>query len=364
MESVAIISEYNPFHNGHLYQINQIKKIYPNHVIIAIMSGQFVQRGEPAFFNKFIRTKMALQACDLVVELPQFYAMSYADDFAYGGVQIAKSLQADVLSFGSEIADINQLNDLKNQLQANQKNTNNKLSYATRLLDPSVIQSNTILALQYMIQLEKINANIALLPIERIQNQYNDRFLTGHISSATAIRNELLKRNDVSHTVPNPEFMNNKDGVTLAQFYPYIRYSLIQKDTDELIQIYTMYEGLENRLKQAAINNESFDTFFKAIQTKRYTNARLQRILLYILFNIQEKDKNKFEQFNHIRVLGMNDKGQAYIKSLKQSDSTINFATNINKSNKIHFDLEIKATQLYNMVAKNKENDFNTPVIR
>lgn len=364
MESVAIISEYNPFHNGHLYQINQIKKIYPNHVIIAIMSGQFVQRGEPAFFNKFIRTKMALQACDLVVELPQFYAMSYADDFAYGGVQIAKSLQANILSFGSEIADIKKLNDLKNQLQSNQKNKNNKLTYAARLLNPSIVQSNTILALQYMIQLEKINAKIELFPIERIQNQYNDRFLTGSISSATAIRNELLMNNDISHTVPNPEFMKNKDGVTLAHFYPFIRYTLIQKDTSELKQIYTMYEGLENRLKQAAIQNASFESFFKAIQTKRYTNARLQRLLIYVLFNIQEKDKTKYEQFEHIRVLGMTDKGQAYIKYIKNSDTTINFATNINSSNKEDFKLDIKATQIYNLISNDKENDFNTPVIR
>ncbi|TDM03929.1 tRNA(Met) cytidine acetate ligase [Macrococcus carouselicus] len=346
MKSVAIIAEYNPYHNGHQYHARTARAQSEADVVIAIMSGQFTQRGEPAIFDKFRRAESALLDCDLVVELPQFYALSYADDFAAGGIRAAELLRADTLAFGAECEDLSQLTA---ELRRDKKvDISSGESYARMMGDSSLYQPNNILAMQYVRHCQA--NNIELLPIKRVQSAYHDRIITGDIASATAIRAALLKGDDYSQAVPY--LLKPENAVTWDDFFPYLKYTLLTKTPAELRQIYMMTEGLENRLQRAVKAHHDFRSFMAAIKTKRYTYTRLQRLLACTLLNIQQS-----HPVTDLRVLAMNDTGRQYIKGLPH------LHTNINRQNAALFSLEVRATQVYNLVSGVTQNDFNTPVI-
>ncbi|UBH09440.1 tRNA(Met) cytidine acetate ligase [Macrococcus armenti] len=357
MKAIAIIAEYNPFHNGHLYQIKKIKEKFPDHLIIAIMSGQFTQRGEPAFVSKFQRAHMAIAHCDLVVELPQFYALSFADDFAHGGITVAKLLNADILSFGSEQNNLSQLQITAQQI--NNKTLNRSdAGYAT-LMDTN-LKSNDILAVQYIRQAERIYPEIDMLPIERINNDYRDEHLSGTISSATAIRRAHEENSIYHHAIPaaSADFISHT--LNKKRLFLLIKYAVIQKDIDELKQIYTMYEGLEYRLKKYIHEAQCYEHYIELLSTKRYSKARIRRLLSYVLLNIKETDKHP--EINALRILAMNENGRQYLKTIKQNCS-VPVITNLSRANHHYFSLETKATEIYNLISDCELTDFNTPVI-
>ncbi|MCU7558051.1 tRNA(Met) cytidine acetate ligase [Macrococcus capreoli] len=351
MQTIGIICEYNPFHNGHQYHIAQAKKLHPDATIVAIMSGQFVQRGEPAFVNKYIRTEMALDYVDLVVELPQIYAVSYADDFALGGLHIAKLLRLDGLSFGSESGEL-QYTEIA---QPTTKEIRTGAAYP-KLMDQR-LKSNDILGNAYLKASQAIYPSIKLMPIKRLGNDYLDETLTGEISSATAIRKNYFKKTDISTTMPRSELVINP--VKWEDFFLLLKYRIISMSTEELSEIYTMYEGLEKRLKKVIGQVDTFDDLIETMVSKRYTKSRIQRLLVYILLNIKEDDVNALKAISAIRVLGMNDKGRTLIKSI----DNVNIITNINRETREHFSLEIKATEIYNLISGSNMTDFNTPVL-
>lgn len=353
MKSIGIICEYNPFHNGHKYQIEQVKKLYPKAKIVAIMSGQFVQRGEPAFLNKFIRTKMALEYVDLVVELPQFYAVSYADDFARGGIMIAKKLRLDGLSFGSESGDLNKIDfEIKSPTREDIRT-----GAAYPKLMSADLKSNDILAHAYLKATKEIYPTLTLIPIPRINNDYTDEFLTGTISSATAIRKNYFNDNDIKATMPHSELIVN--AVRWEDYFTLLKYRTLSMTVHELQEIYTMYEGLENRLKKVIHEVKTFDELIEKMVSKRYTRSRIQRLLVYILLNIKEKDIPRLKEITAVRVLGMNDSGRKLIKSIED----IVIVTNVNSASRDYFGLEIKSSEIYNLISGNTMTDFNTPVI-
>lgn len=353
MKSIGIICEYNPFHNGHKYHIEQVKKLYPDAIIIAIMSGQFVQRGEPAFINKFIRTEMALDFVDLVVELPQIFALSYADDFAHGGVLVSQLLNLDALSFGSESGDLNTLDISFNQ--PSRKDIRTGAAYP-KLVQTS-LKSNDILGHAYLKASKTLHPKLKLIPIKRINNDYTDEILTGEISSATAIRKNYFEGSNIKGTMPKSSLITH--AVRWDDFFKLLKYRVISMTTNELSEIYTMYEGLENRLKNVILSVDSFDSLIHLMVSKRYTKSRIQRLLAYVLLNIKEQDVALLKEISAIRVLGMNHAGRNYIKSINDTK----LITNINKNNKQHFELELRATNIYNLMSESKMNDFNTPVI-
>lgn len=353
MKSIGIICEYNPFHNGHKYHIEQIKKLYPNACIVAIMSGQFVQRGEPAFVNKFIRTEMALEFVDLVVELPQFYAISYADDFARGGVMIAKMLELEGLSFGSESGEMATID-----IEINQPTVQDiRTGAAYPKLMGADLNSNDILAHAYLKASREIYPELALIPITRLGNDYLDEALTGEISSATAIRKSYFENEAIERTMPRSELIDNT--VRWDDYFALLKYRILSMDVDELAQIYTMYEGLENRLKKVIGGVETFEALISEMVSKRYTKSRIQRLLVYVLLNIKEKDVSRLKEVTAVRVLGMNDVGRTWIKAIDD----IEIVTNVNRETRDHFGLEIKATEIYNFISRSTKTDFNNPVV-
>lgn len=345
MKSVAIIAEYNPYHNGHQYHAEMARLKSQADIVVAIMSGQFTQRGAPAIFSKFARAESALKGCDLVVELPQFYALSYADDFASGGIRTAELLGCDALAFGAECDDLEMLTAEAYRVKT--VDVKSGRSYAQMTGDQAFSQPNNILAMQYI---KAADSRLELIPVKRIENHYHDTQLTGRIASATAIRRAIAAGHDFSMAVPAA--IDTSLAVSWEDFFPLLKYKIISHTAEELRNIYMMTEGLENRLKSRINASQDFESYMQAIKTKRYTYTRLQRLLACTLLNITGR-----QAITDIRVLAMNDKGRAYIKGLPHVH------TNINKKNASLFPLEIRATQIYNLVSGDRRNDFNTPVI-
>lgn len=351
MKSVAIIAEYNPFHNGHRYQIAEAKRRTGADIVIAIMSGQFTQRGEPALISKFHRAEMALEDCDLVVELPQFYALSYADDFAAGGIQCAKMLEADYLSYGIEHA-------IDSNITLTAASSKSGESYARQVGSTTLDAPNNILAYRYKVSAQELYPELQLCPVERIQNDYHDVRLTGTISSATAIRQAVFDGIHYSEALSSQsaDILSSTHPVSWEDYFPLLKYAILTKSHEELKNIYMMTEGLEYRLKKYIRQAEIFKDYMMLLKTKRYTYTRLQRLLCYTLLNIQQC--HAYPPIDRLRVLAMNNQGRQYLSAL-----TDQIVTNTNQKNSGSFELEIKATAIYNLHNKSQLNEFNRPVI-
>lgn len=377
MNVTGLITEYNPFHNGHIYHIKEARKKANSDVIVAIMSGNFTQRGEASITNKFIRAQEAIKYVDLVVELPVLNAVSFSDDFALGGVHIATLLNVDTLVFGSESGDVNDLYRLYGTVESLKDSGDfhsllrQGYSYprAISTLSGSSLTegSNNMLGLSYIKAIDTLDAQISAETIPRIGNDYNDPELSGgSFSSATSLRKRLLE-GDVENA---GQFMpaslvkriHRNHKVTNEDFFKTLKTLITHKSDAELREIYMMTEGLEHRLKTHIREARSYHEFLSRIKTKRYTWTRLGRLLAAVLLNITQHrmDNHDTRAINHFRVLAMNETGQKYLKTLPASVTRI---TNVNKENRDFIRDEITATDIYNTASGDKAHDFNTPVI-
>ncbi|WP_067838879.1 nucleotidyltransferase, partial [Amphibacillus sediminis] len=358
MRAVGLIVEYNPFHNGHLYHIEQAKLKSNADVVIAVMSGHFLQRGEPAIVDKFTRARMAIEhGVDLVFELPTLFAIQHSDLFGFGAVSILNQLDVDHIVFGSEIGDITPFYHAANQIKANQKIIEAQLkqelaagnSYPKAYLeamqtlisdtDLDLHQPNNILGLSYVKAQAQINPQIKLDTIQRIQADYHQEHLTQPVASATSIRLKALS--DLTNTdykmlaMPRLSFDLLKAYANQAgllhhwdDYFPYLKYRLLSDSYDQLQQIHGMTEGLEYRLKDKVSSANDFPSFLAQVLTKRYTKTRIQRLFTHILLNISERmvqqairALTKQKAVDRIRLLGMSQLGQAYLNHTKKERS-------------------------------------------
>lgn len=380
MKISGIIVEYNPLHNGHLYHLNEVKRISESDCIIAVMSGNFTQRGEPAIINKTIRTFLALKAgVDIVVELPYIYAVGHSDLFSFGAISILNHLGVNEIIFGSEennlslLKEISQIIDtplfndlLKDYLdkgfsypESASLSINDTLKKDIRLLP------NDLLALQYTRQANKINKNINVKSIKRIHNNYHDKDINLEgITSATSIRNALINKQDISNTVPSYTLkaLNNTTLHYWENYYPYLKYKIISMK-DALENIHDVNEGFQN----AIINNinqcNDFTQLVTNLTSKRYTKGKVQRILTHILNHITKDEVSKHQIHNgpqYIRILGFKKEKSHIIKQLKEN-SLLPVITNINKSNYHYVKLELKVSSVYHIIDNDKERKI--PVI-
>ena len=339
---VGLIVEYNPFHNGHLHHIQEIDKLFEDNIKIAVMSGDFVQRGEPSLINKFEKTKIALsQGIDIVIELPAFYSTQSAEIFAKGSVNLLNKLSCSHIVFGSESNDLDKLKriatiSLTKEFELSLREfLAEGFSYPTafsKALFDEKLGSNDILAMEYLKAIKVINPKIEACSIKREKTGYYDDE-KDNFSSATYIRKILLdcneKKEDKLNKIKNlvPEFsykiLEENFGVfsCLSDFYDLIKYNII-KNHSELKNIQDLEVGLDNRLYRYSLKNLSFDGFFNKVLTKRITISRLQRILLHSLFGltetITEKVKNKIP---FVKILGFSTKGQEYLNYLKKAEN-------------------------------------------
>ncbi|USS93839.1 nucleotidyltransferase [Fructilactobacillus ixorae] len=328
LRAVAVIAEYVPFHNGHLWQLRQAQRLTQANVTVAIMSGNWTQRGEPAVFDKWTRTKMALaNGVDLVIELPAVSAVQPAHLFAQRAVELVQALQCDDLSFGSEHPDwdFNQLAQLDVQATG-QEFQDHHLNFPTafrqallREYGLALQEPNDTLGFWYAQAAGQFPHPVHLVPVKRQGSGHRDQHLGQTISSGTAIRRALLA-GDLDYRTSVPDATKQAwAGLTpldWEQFWPYLKYAITQQTPAELRQIYQMTEGLEYRLQRLAPSAPSFANFLAAVKTKRYTYPRLQRLCTYILLNFQDPAVRAYQPV--LRVLGMTTRGQQYLHTVKK----------------------------------------------
>jgi predicted nucleotidyltransferase len=405
MRITGIIVEYNPFHNGHLLHLKETINKTKCDCVIAVMSGNFVQRGEPAFVNKWARTEMALEAgVDLVLELPLIYSISSAEGFAYGAVATLNKLGVvDSLCFGSEAGSIEELHAVS-QILVNEPPTykvalkkflksglsfpvarqNALMEYVStnefENLSPEVIMSiistsNNILSIEYMKALIRLSSQIKPFTIKRVSNSYNDNKLTGQISSATAIRSNFLNTSSIEGTLPSTsldiikkEERSGRGPVELKNFSDILLYKIRQSEIGYLRNILDVKEGLENKIKEAAENSRSLEELISNIKNKRYTSTRIQRILSYILLNITVDDyKETQSPPSYIRILGFNQKGKELIRTIKDR-CDIPIVTNPSKADLGLMKKDVDGTDIYvlgysNTEFKQARQDLKTPPV-
>ncbi|WP_086429067.1 nucleotidyltransferase [Staphylococcus cornubiensis] len=373
MKSVAIITEYNPFHHGHLYHAQQSKEASQSDVSIAIMSGQFMMRGMPAMFNKFKRAQMATEGIDLVVEMPLVGSLSSSDIFAKMGVKVADYLQADVLSFGSESGELSQLEHAAHQLiqlekaptfQTAIKSGKSYARIAAETLQSDLLsRPNNILAIAYLKQLQLQQSTIQPMTIARTEAQHHDTEIQhASIASGTAIRKGITDGNQAwQMMVPEKNIPLMRTPFNDQQrLFDFIKFTILQQTPETLKNIYTMSEGFENRLYRATLSNTDYTSFMQKLKTKRYTYTHIQRILMNVLLNFQYADVS--DEIRAVRVLAMTSQGQRYLKYLKTHFPERRIITNINRETAKLFKNEVKATEIYNVLTGDDMTDFNTPV--
>lgn len=384
MKATGIVVEYNPFHNGHKYHLQKTKELNPNNIIIAVMSGDFVQRGEPSIIDRWTKTKMALaNGVDLVIELPVFYSSQSAEIFAKGAVGILEELKCESMVFGSESGKIDELKristlqeseefkiKLKERLKSGDSYPTAHSSTMKEILGESELNSNDILGLEYIKAIRYWKSSIIPMTLKREKVGYHDTNIVGDFASATKIREHLKKNEEISSIVTQESLNTLKEYSNftyMENFYPFIRYELI-KNSNNLSDIQDMEIGFENRLLENAIKSINYDEFFKSISNRRYTTGRVQRVLTHTLLalttNITEEVKKSIP---YVRVLGFNSKGREYLSYLKKFDNS-KIITSYKKMNE-NFSPEVcsliefneRSSQIYRLI--NNYNDYKSPII-
>lgn len=376
MNVIGVIAEYNPFHLGHLYQINKIKEMYNDSIIIAIVSSSFTQRGDVSILNKWDKARIALDnGIDLVIELPYFYAGQSSDIFAKGAVTILNYLGIDTLVFGMESDDINNLK-LMADIQLNDKNYNNIVkeylsngyNYPTALskaikdiLNLDIYLPNDLLALSYIKQVKLINNNINVIGIKRT-NDYHSKEITSNIVNASLIREQFKNNLDISNYIPSYD-TNKLYNVSVNDFYPLLKYQILN-NINNLDKFLTVDEGIDNRIKKYIKNSNNWNELVNNIKTKRYTYNKINRMLMHILFNLT-KEESKDIVIDYVRVLGFNSKGRSYLNKIKKNKD-INIVTNYKDGISKLFDLENRVNNIYAIIVDNKliyEEYSHNPII-
>ncbi len=328
MTTIGIICEFNPFHNGHSYFIQKIKEAYPDSTIICVMSGNYVERGEVSIIDKWQKTNIALENdIDLVVELPFVFASQSADLFCRGSVSILHALNVDRIIFGSESNNIGllkslahvQLTDEYNQkVKKYMKNGDNYPTAMAKAFDDSTdiskLGPNDTLGIGYIRELEKLQSSIEVSTIQRTNN-YHATDITGSFISATAARNLIKQKIDVSSYLPY-------DITKMAlhfndDYFSLLKYKIIS-ETD-LSKYQTVDEGIEHRLKKYILEANNFDELIQKVKTKRYTYHKLSRMFIHILTSFTKEEGRIYKEPTYIRILGFNHKGRQYLKKIKKN---------------------------------------------
>ena len=374
MKIIGIIAEYNPFHLGHLYQIKEIKKRYPDSLIIAITSTYFTERGDISILNKWDKTNIALNnGIDLVLELPTLYATQSADIFAASALKILNEIHIDILAFGTESDNLDNIDKLAD-IQLNNKEydtlvkdyLDKGINYPTAmskaLYDLSKITINTpndLLALSYVKEIKKKNYHINPIAIKRT-NDYHSKTVKNNIVNASLIRELFINNKEISNYIPK-DTQKYYNKITLNDAYPFLKYNIITNKTN-LDKYLDITEGIDSRIIKNINNSSNWLELVKNIKTKRYTYNKINRMLIHILLDIKKEDINND---TYIRVLGFNNKGKNYLNKIKKT-FTIPFI-NTYKTNNKALDTELKATYIYSLITNNndliKKEIANKPII-
>ncbi len=389
MKHVGIVAEYNPFHNGHAYQLEKVKEQFPEKQILVIMSGNYVQRGEPAIYNKYLRTECAL-ACgaDIVFELPCLFSIASAEYFATASVlSLAATGMIDTLCFGAESEDIEAMTqvaqllideptDYKVLLKENLRKgvsypkarsiavstyLNNE-DYEALLKSP-----NNILGIEYIKTILKYKLDITPFIIKRQGSNYNDNSLTNTFSSASALRNaisDLKGEPDLSKLetyMPESCYKILTDRTDVRplfwqDFYEYLQYALWNASSSNH-QFFEMPADLANRLSSISNYPADIRDFFEQLSSRNYTNTRIRRTLLNLLLNNTKQDMERIKNYGYVRylrILGFREKSSILLRDMKDS-CTVPVINKVAAGNHLpsghitFFEKEIHINALYEM---------------
>ena len=365
MNKVGIICEYNPFHNGHIYHLKKVKELYPDSTIILIMSGNFTQRGIPSIIDKWDKTDISLKyGIDLIVELPFVFATQSADIFARGSIALLKELKADTLVFGSELNDIKYLEELADIQLSDQyekevkKYINSDVNYPTALNlafkafnKDGLNNPNDLLALSYIKEIKKQQANIKPISIKRTNNYHSLEL--DNISSATSIRLAITNNKDISNSVPTETIVMLKKHIFLTEdYYNLLKYKILS--TDDLNVYQTVTSDLAIRIKKEIYNSSSWEELVNNIKTKHYTYNRINRMLIHILCDFTKEKANTYTDIEYIRVLGFSKKGKEHLNEIKK-EVNIPIITTFSKGNSKVLDYEQTTSNIYYSIFNDNE---------
>lgn len=368
MEAVGIVVEYNPFHKGHALHLQEVKKKFPEEVIIAVMSGDYVQRGEPALVSKERRAKQAKEAgVDIVLELPAIYSTQSAEVFARASIGMLDICHCEAFVFGSETNDMARLERIARLSLTKEFNLSLQeflaqgFSYPTAFSEAlwgETLEPNDILGLEYIKALWYWKSSMRAESILRQQSGYYEENKEEAVAGATLIRKKIQGKEEYSQYLVEEKNLE-KPFAFWEDFYPYLRYSLLLH-RETLFEIQDMEEGLENRMMKAAEKFRDYVSFLEAVMTKRYTYARIQRILIHILLGITKKQTERWrEEIPYLRVLEFSEKGQEYLKILRNEEIPIlttkkNIQKNLSEEARELFFRNERASEFYRSIVEEK----------
>lgn len=376
MRIIGLIAEYNPFHNGHLYQINKIKEMYPDSIVIAVVSSYFTQRGDISILNKWDKTMVALDnGIDIVIELPFVFATQSSDIFAKGAITLLEEMHIDTLIFGTETDNIDWLKEVAH-LQLNNKEydikvknyLNRGLNYPTAtnkaiedLTGYKVDSPNDLLALAYIKQIKQDKKDIEIVNIKRTI-AYHTTETENNITSASNIRTKYLNNENISSLIPYS--LNNLYKVSMNNLFSYLKYKIITEE-NTLSMYQTVDEGIEGRIIKYINESNSYEELIQNIKTKRYTYNKISRMLLHILTNFTKEEASSIK-IDYIRLLGFTSNGKEYLNKIKKK-ILIPIITGYKKNISKILDIELRITKIYSLVTSKdlvKEEYRNKPIIK
>lgn len=369
MLKIGIVAEYNPFHNGHLYQIRKIREIFGKDVFIAVVvSGDFVQRGEISFLDKWEKTQVNLECgVNLVAELPLYYSIQNAEIFSKMATRILDYLGMDIQVFGAEeknievlqkVLDLQKSQDYKDKLmgymkKGNSYSTSQRLALKEYELD-GIVKSNNILALEYMREIEKSNLGIKPFIVKREISEYNEEKVEKErkeFASASFLRNELEKileefcgdknlkskklileklekiqkfvsKKSFEIILENLEF-KIKNGINFQklkeEIFKIVKYKILTEKKEKIMEIYDINCEIYARIYRGAVISKNYREFLENTKSRNLSNRRVERIILNILLNIKAGMMD-FE-INYVRILGFDKKGQKYLKKIRENNN-------------------------------------------
>ena len=364
---IGIVAEFNPLHSGHRYLIECARKIADtnNGEVVCVMSEFFTQRGEVAIVDGYTRAEEAVRCgCDLVIALPYLGSVAYGDDFAKKSIEILSGAGITHLIFGTENADV----DIFEEIYAKQQNTLqeeykklikkglnfakiNSLLYGLEKNNP-----NFSLAYSYYKAIKDMSLDIQMVPIKREGQGLNSSDVTEqkHLS-ATAIRKNLEDERIEKYLSKETFSVLKKDKIASEEeLFSYLKYKILSLGKKGIEKIYDVNEGLENRIYEAVLKANCYSNLVDLIATKRYSNKKIQRVLLHILTNTTKEDYERCFITNQFRVLAVKKDKAAMIREINKAGK-IYLNPLLNSKNSMYFEQDIKVARIYELIFNNKD---------
>lgn len=374
MKKIGIVCEYNPFHNGHKYQLEKIREKYSDAIIIVCMSSSFTQRGELSILNKWDKTRCALNnGVNIVLELPYIYSTQSSDTFAEYAIKILNEFKIDELCFGSEDDNLDILykvadTQINNKLfdQKVKEYLDDGINYPTALnnalkdlINVEITKPNDLLGVSYLKEIIKNKYDIKPFVIKRT-NDYHDIESDSNIVSASNIRERLIKNESIKNKVPFDVFEILKDKNLKNNYFELLKYKIISED--DLNKYLDVDEGLNTRIKNQIYKSNNLEELIQNIKTKRYTYNKISRMLNHILCSFT-KSENNIKDLEYIRILGFDKKGQEYLSKIKKDMNTPILNKYDTKKYKT-LEIEKRVSDIYSLIYEDiiKQEIQNKPI--